>query len=131
MPIGEGTKFLKDSFMSSKDVIEKFPQLIPVEKDKSSTAELYKIQGGNGKIGFINPLSCKFCADCNRIRLTSEGGIKPCLHSEKEYNIRQYVNNEVLLTKVLKDIIYNKPSEHNLEEEKLSKSKKMMFQIGG
>ena len=131
MPIGEGVKFFKDSFMSSKEVIKKYPQLIPVEREEFSTAELYKVQDGVGKIGFINPLSCKFCSECNRIRLTSEGGIKPCLHSEQEYNIKKYVNNEALLIKELENIMYNKPLEHHLGKEKLSSSKKMMFQIGG
>lgn len=131
MPIGEGAKYFKDSFISSEEIIGRYPQLIPVNTEKSSTAELYKVSGAKGRVGFINPLSCKFCEACNRIRLTSEGGIKPCLHSEKEFNIRQYVDNEVLLTSALKDIIYNKPSEHHLEVDKLSKSKKMMFQIGG
>ncbi|MCM1992548.1 GTP 3',8-cyclase MoaA [Oceanirhabdus seepicola] len=131
MPIGEGVKFFNDSFMSSKEVIKRYPQLIPVEREEFSTAELYKLQGGIGKVGFINPLSCKFCSECNRIRLTSEGGIKPCLHSEQEYNIKKYVNNEALLIKELENIMYNKPLEHHLGEGKLSGSKKMMFQIGG
>lgn len=131
MPIGEGAKYFKDSFISSDEIKGRFPQLIPVKTEKSSTAELYKLERAKGRVGFINPLSCKFCEECNRIRLTSEGSIKPCLHSEKEFNIRQYVDNEVLLTSALKDIIYNKPAEHHLEVDKLSKSKKMMFQIGG
>lgn len=131
MPIGEGVKFFNDSFMSSKEIINRYPQLKSVEKEEFSTAELYKLKDGKGRIGFINPLSCKFCVECNRIRLTSEGGIKPCLHSEKEYNIKKYINNEALLTKELENIIYNKPLEHHLGEDKLSRSKKMMFQIGG
>jgi GTP 3',8-cyclase len=131
MPIGEGAKLFKDHFISSKEVIERHPELIPLEKEKNATAELYKVSGAYGKIGFINPLSCKFCGDCNRIRLTSEGGIKPCLHSEEEFNIKPYIFDEALLVKKLENIIYNKPSEHNLELQKESKSKKMMFQIGG
>ena len=131
MPIGEGTKIFKECFMSSKEVIDRYPQLIPIKSDETSTAELYKLSKGKGKIGFINPMSCKFCENCNRIRLTSQGFIKPCLHSEKEFNIRQYVDNEILLIKELENVIYNKPTEHKLEEDKQSKSKKMMFQIGG
>ncbi len=131
MPIGEGVKYFDDYFMSSKEIIKRYPELIPVEKEEFSTAELYKLQDGKGKIGFINPLSCKFCVECNRIRLTSDGGIKPCLHSEKEYNIKKFINNEALLIKELENIIYNKPLAHHLVEDKLSKSKKMMFQIGG
>ncbi|MEG0773951.1 GTP 3',8-cyclase MoaA [Clostridium sp.] len=131
MPIGEGAKLFKDNFISSKEIIERHPELISLEKEKNATAELYKVLGAQGKIGFINPLSCKFCGDCNRIRLTSEGGIKPCLHSEEEFSIKPYVNDETLLVNKLESIIYNKPLEHNLESEKESKSKKMMFQIGG
>jgi len=131
MPIGEGVKFFKDSFMSSKEIIKRHPRLIPVEREEFSTAELYKLKDGKGRMGFINPLSCKFCVECNRIRLTSDGGIKPCLHSEQEYNIKKHINNEALLIKELENIMYNKPLEHHLGEDKLSRSKKMMFQIGG
>ncbi|WBW99506.1 GTP 3',8-cyclase MoaA [Oceanirhabdus sp. W0125-5] len=131
MPIGEGVKFFNDSFISSKEIINRYPQLIPVEREEFGTAELFKLKDGKGRIGFINPLSCKFCVECNRIRLTSEGGIKPCLHSAEEYNIKKYLNNEAIMTKELENIIYNKPLEHHLGEDKLSGSKKMMFQIGG
>lgn len=131
MPIGEGEKLYKDGFMSSEEVLNKFPELIPLESDKRSTASMYKLVDSKGKIGFISPLSCKFCSNCNRIRLTSMGTIKPCLHSAKEINIREYLDNEVLLTSVLKDIIYNKPSQHHLECDNKSHSLKMMYQIGG
>ena len=131
MPIGQGEKLYKKGFMSSDEVIDRFPKLIHLQSNKNSTASLYKMENSKGKIGFISPLSCKFCANCNRIRLTSVGTIKPCLHSSNELNIREYVNNEALLTDMLKDIIYNKPSQHNLECDKKSNSNKMMYQIGG
>jgi cyclic pyranopterin phosphate synthase len=50
---------------------------------------VYKIKGGKGKIGFISPLSTHICRECNRIRLTSEGMIKPCLFSDIEYNLKE------------------------------------------
>lgn len=131
MPIGEGVKYYENSFMSAKEVIESHPELIPMDRPKSGTAELFKIKDAKGIVGFINPLSCKFCSDCNRIRLTAQGGIKPCLHSSEEINIKKYLDNEVLLHSALKDIIYNKPSEHHMEEDGHSESQKMMYQIGG
>ncbi|NMM62016.1 GTP 3',8-cyclase MoaA [Clostridium sp. P21] len=131
MPIGEGEKLYKTSFMSSSEVLDKFPELIPLESSKSSTASMYKLNGAKGKVGFITPLSCKFCSDCNRIRLTSMGTIKPCLHSAKEIDLKESLNDEVLLESVLKDVIYNKPSQHNLEYDSKSQSLKMMYQIGG
>ncbi len=131
MPIGEGERLYKNGFISSEQVLSEFTELIPSQSNKSSTASMYKLENSKGKIGFITPLSCKFCNNCNRIRLTSMGTIKPCLHSAKEINIKEYINSEVLITSILKQAIYNKPAQHNLESDNKSQSLKMMYQIGG
>ncbi|MDU6878418.1 GTP 3',8-cyclase MoaA [Clostridium tepidum] len=131
MPIGEGRKLYKDSYMSSEEIISKNRDFIPVETDKSSTALLYKFKESKENIGFISPMSCKFCSGCNRVRLTSEGTLKPCLHSEKEVNLRDYIENEQAILSKMNEVIYNKPLEHHMIEEKESNSKKMMYQIGG
>ncbi|MBZ9686478.1 GTP 3',8-cyclase MoaA [Clostridium estertheticum] len=131
MPIGEGVKMYEENKLSFMEILKLHPELIQIETKKSSTAELYKLPGARGKIGFISPVSCKFCADCNKIRLTSTGTIKPCLHSEEEINLRKYLNNEELLTTTLKSAIFNKPLEHHLIEESVSRSVKVMSQIGG
>lgn len=131
MPIGESIKLYEESKVSFKEILERHPELIPIEGKRGTTAQLYKVQGSKGKIGFISPISCKFCADCNKIRLTSIGTIKPCLHSKEEINIREYLDSEELLTTKLKSAIFNKPLEHHLQEENASRSDKMMYQIGG
>ncbi|MBX4267678.1 GTP 3',8-cyclase MoaA [Clostridium estertheticum] len=131
MPIGEGIKIYDKSKISFMEILKNHPELTQIENEKSSTAQMYKIKGAKGKIGFISPVSCKFCADCNKIRLTSTGTIKPCLHSKEEINLKQYLNNEEMLTNALKQAIFDKPLEHHLEEEKISRSEKMMYQIGG
>jgi len=130
MPIGEGLKFFEKSSMKIDEIINNHKELIHI-KDKSNVASVYKIDGAKGTVGFISPISCKFCSDCNKIRLTSTGTIKPCLHSEEEINLRPYVNDEEMLRSVIKDAIYNKPDEHHLETDKKSKTHKMMYQIGG
>lgn len=131
MPIGEGVKMYEKNKLSFMEILAEHPELIKIETEKSSTAELYKLQGAKGKIGFISPVSCKFCGDCNKIRLTSTGTIKPCLHSEEEINLRRYLNDEEVLTAALKSAIFNKPLEHHLKEESVSRSIKVMSQIGG
>ncbi|MCY6369198.1 GTP 3',8-cyclase MoaA [Clostridium ganghwense] len=131
MPIGEGVKFYKKSAMTSDEVLERFPNLIPIKSLETSTAELYRLKDAKGKVGFISPLSCKFCRDCNKIRITSEGMIKPCLHSQEEVDIKEYIDNEVLLISKLKKAILSKPQEHKIEVNKRSETKRMMFQIGG
>ena len=131
MPIGEGIKMYEKGKLGFMEVLEQHPELTQIETEKSSTAQLYKLAGAKGRIGFINPVSCKFCSDCNKIRLTSTGTIKPCLHSKEEINLREYLHNEELLTTALKSAIFNKPLEHHLEEESASRSIRVMSQIGG
>ena len=131
MPIGEGTNYYDKGFMSSDEVINEYRELVPINNNISSTARLFKLPNSKGTVGFISPLSCKFCSNCNRIRLTSSGTIKPCLHSEREYDLNNYLDNEISLISELRNIIYNKPAEHNLEQDGKSKSTKKMFEIGG
>ena len=95
-------RLYEESKVSFTEILKQHPELIQIETEKSSTAQLYKLQGAKGKIGFISPISCKFCPDCNKIRLTSTGTIKPCLHSKEEINLREYLNNEELLTNEIK-----------------------------
>lgn len=131
MPIGEGEKLYADHFMSNDEVIEGQEGLIPLKNKDGSTAKLYRKKGYNGTVGFISPLSCKFCSSCNRIRLTAQGTIKPCLHSEGEISIKEFINDDLKLIKALKEAIYNKPAEHKLNEEGKSETHRSMYEIGG
>lgn len=130
MPIGEVLK-LKDKGTISGDVIlEKVKELKEVKReDPSSPAKYYKLEGGKGKVGIISPVTCKFCSDCNRIRLTSRGKIKLCLHSNEELDLKPYLEDYDKLKEFLKESIMAKPKEHHLEEgEYVSTS---MSKIGG
>lgn len=131
MPIGEGIKYYEKGFMNSEEAMDKIPGLMPIKSERSSTAAIYRLSNSAGTIGFISPLSSKFCSDCNRIRLTSDGRIKPCLHSETEINLMEYIRNEAQLELELKKAIYNKESRHNLAQDGKSLSKRAMYEIGG
>lgn len=126
MQIGETANWSRDKFVSNKIVLEKVPKL---EFDGvSGVAKIYKIKGQKGKIGLISPISCSFCSDCNRIRLTSDGKLKPCLHSKDEINLKGLSGEE--LEEVFKRGIFDKPEKHHLEEGK-SESARDMNKIGG
>lgn len=126
MQIGETANWSKDKFVSNKIVLEKVPKL---EFDGvSGVAKIYKIKGQKGRIGLISPISCSFCEDCNRIRLTSDGKLKPCLHSKDEINLKGLSGEE--LEEVFKRGIFDKPEKHHLEEGK-SESARDMNKIGG
>lgn len=130
MPIGEGLKYFDKHKMKIEEIIERYPNLIPI-KDDSRVASVYKIPNAKGSVGLISPVSCKFCQDCNRIRLTASGTIKPCLHSAEEIDLKPYLNDEQKLIETIKNAVYNKPDEHHLETEGKSDTERMMFQIGG
>lgn len=126
MQIGETANWSKDKFVSNKIVLEKVPKL---EFDGvSGVAKIYKIKRQKGRIGLISPISCSFCEDCNRIRLTSDGKLKPCLHSKDEINLKGLSGEE--LEEVFKKGIFEKPEKHHLEDGK-SESARDMNKIGG
>lgn len=126
MQIGETANWSKDKFVSNKIVLEKVPEL---EFDGvSGVAKIYKTKGQKGRIGLISPISCSFCEDCNRIRLTSDGKLKPCLHSKDEINLKGLSGEE--LEEVFKKGIFEKPEKHHLEDGK-SESARDMNKIGG
>ncbi len=87
MPMYDGGGLGEGAYIPCSVVTEKLPGLIPVEPD-GGVAKLYRLPDGKGNIGLISPVSAHFCGDCNRIRLTADGKIKPCLHSDAEYSVK-------------------------------------------
>ena len=130
MPIGVTAKDELNGYISNDIVLEKLPELIEVEReDISSPAVYYRLPKGKGKIGLINPVSCKFCKYCNRIRLTARGSLKLCLHSNKEINLKEALRSGQDIEKLIIDAIDKKPESHHLEDgEYISKK---MYEIGG
>lgn len=132
MPIGEASEWGKEKFISNEYIQNKFTNLIELETESSSPARYYKLPGAKGRVGFINPISNHFCGACNRIRLTSDGKLKPCLHSNNEIDILEAVKNSPeKIYDVLKSAILGKPEKHDLYSEDHEESNRSMFQIGG
>ena len=127
MPIGH-LNFDYDKYYISKDEILKSHHELSLHR-KDSIAEYYKVEGKKGLIGFINPISHKFCASCNRIRLTADGHLKPCLHNNNEIDIKNIDGN--LVSSKLIDAIKSKPISHTLDESIKNISNRPMNKIGG
>ena len=70
-------------------LIEKHHPLVELPREPHATARVYRFADGQGEIGFINPVSEPFCADCNRIRLTADGKLRTCLFSIRETDLRE------------------------------------------
>lgn len=117
MTLGNNRSWTEGKYLSNEIVLDKNKSLKAVPKmDRSSPAKYYKVPGYKGKIGLINPISCQFCDDCNRVRITSTGKLKLCLHSDKEYDLKKYLSSKVDLSAKVLHIIKNKPKEHKLNE---------------
>lgn len=126
MQIGETANWSKDKFLSNMVVLEKMPELVPLNID--GVAKTYKVPGWAGSVGLISPVSSCFCEDCNRIRLTSDGKMKPCLHSYDEVSLKGLHGRE--LEDTVEAAIFNKPERHHLDERS-SESARNMNRIGG
>nr|WP_303213312.1 GTP 3',8-cyclase MoaA [uncultured Romboutsia sp.] len=131
MPLGEGEYFYENGYFNISNFINDIDELYKIEDEKGSTARLYQAKYAKGRIGIITPISCQFCNTCNRIRITSDGKIKLCLHSNEETDIRHYLNKPMIFKEVLKEIILKKPDKHNLLENNTSDTNRQMYEIGG
>lgn len=127
MPIGATKYWEKSKFVGADIVLQKCPELSRVSFD--GVSELYEVEGYKGKIGLIRPVSNKFCSLCNKIRITSDGKIKTCLHSDDEFNLSGLSDKE--LKEVILEAITNKPYSHNISSVCFSSTKRFMNQIGG
>ncbi len=94
-------------------------------------ASRFKIGNAAGTIGFISGRSSIFCHNCNRIRLTSDGMIKPCLYSSKNYNIKKIIRADVSDVKVISLLKQILKEKNNYTKLSSSVSEFNMYKIGG
>jgi len=129
MPIQDHDEFGESAYVPYARVLEKLPEAIPVPKD-GGVAKLYRLPGAQGNIGLISPISAHFCGECNRLRLTADGKLKPCLHSADEYSIKGL--DKAAMKAVFEQAIWNKPAWHgDLDAVNRSKAGRNMNEIGG
>ena len=130
MPIGNTGDFPKHAYLPDSTVLERLPQLVPVPSEKHTVARLYRLPGAKGEVGLISPLSNHFCAECNRLRLTADGCLKPCLHSAEELSVRG-LHGEQLKQAIL-TAVSHKPQMHvALSATERSEARRSMYRIGG
>lgn len=129
MPMYNSGDFDETAFLPCEKVLEVLPELVAVEPD-GGVAQLYQLPGAMGRVGLIRPVNAHFCGSCNRIRLTADGKIKPCLHSAEEYSIKGL--DFIEMRSVMERAIQRKPEWHGeMSFKKRSHAGRNMNQIGG
>lgn len=133
-PWGAGFPQPQDAFMAIQEIFEQLKPLGLVTQDDAigfGPAIEYQVPGGRGKIGFISPLSeHQFCQRCNRLRLTADGFLRPCLMSNLEIPVLAALRSGQDVLPVIQSAVLVKPEGHKLATESAPDGRRMI-QIGG
>ena len=141
MPIGGRQRDWKHNYMSLEE--RRTASAIGIQAEaigkpaNGGPAEYYRLPGAKGTFGLIHPVSDHFCETCNRLRLTADGCLKPCLYWSDEFNIRTYIGDEDKLAEAMLRSLDHKPISHEMANELYGQmlshtpTKRTMSQIGG
>ena len=130
MPLGETDQ--ASLRVTGAELLQKHPELMPVDPAyPGQPARDYQMPGYVGRVGLIDPMSHRFCADCNRVRVMSDGMIRPCLGSNEEFSLKEALEqtDDNALHAVIARAIVLKPETHCFDEG--FSAEKTMRHIGG
>lgn len=141
MPLGENELWAEDGFISMQEVRERIEAelgcLEQVGRSEpvvgNGPARYWRLPESAGTIGFISPISDHFCAGCNRLRLTADGRLRPCLLSDEEIDLRGPLRQGITddqLRELVTSAVVHKPARHRLSEGE-HPVQRQMAQIGG
>jgi cyclic pyranopterin phosphate synthase len=137
MPFGRGARWSEDKCVGIDEMLQRVEAVAPLEPvklRKHGPARYYRFIGAPGVIGFISAVTHHFCGECNRLRLTSDGKLRPCLYSESEIDLRGPLRNGASpeeIKRLLKLAVEVKPEGHRLTEKAAPLPDKPMSKIGG
>ncbi|MBW2121433.1 MAG: GTP 3',8-cyclase MoaA, partial [Deltaproteobacteria bacterium] len=121
MPSGQGEPWTPEDVLTVDQIREKIETIMPLKEEHSENnngpALTYSWNGAKGRIGFISPISRHFCQWCNRLRLTSDGKLRPCLFSDREFDLRSHLRDgcdDGKLAQLLGTALKNKPRGHTI-----------------
>ncbi|MGI8633054.1 MAG: GTP 3',8-cyclase MoaA [Solirubrobacterales bacterium] len=137
MPLDADAAWEPDDVLTGEEIRAAIHAEYPLEstpRDPHATARVYRFADGEGEIGFINPVSQPFCADCNRIRLTAEGRLRTCLFSLHETDLRGPLRagaTDAELEQLIRDAVWQKELKHRVGEPGFRQPARSMSRIGG
>ena len=142
MPVSEVNASQPEAFLSTNEIFDRICKHFKLEpltgkRNKSDgPAKIYRVNGGLGEIGFINPVSDHFCSTCNRLRLTADGKLRACLLNDVEIDLREALSRHCgddELAGLIREAILLKPQRHDLDctDRHLKKCHRDMSDIGG
>lgn len=136
MPIGE--YFARERLVSSEEILARLSALGDLHPIDSLTgcgpARAYAWAGARGSIGIIGAVTQAFCAQCNRLRLTATGQLRPCLDQESSVDLlpalRPVVDQE-RLARLIQEAVAGKPKQHTMAQREVGSPRFCMAGVGG
>ena len=129
MPMTDSELFGANAYLPCDAVLKALPALRE-QPEEGGVARLYRLPNARGSVGLISPVSAHFCASCNRLRLTADGCLKPCLHAPDGCCIKGL--SEAEMVQRMREVIAAKPACHpTLSAESRSQAGRAMNRIGG
>jgi len=137
MPLDADHAWTQDQVLTGAEIRDAIDAVYPLEpepREPHATARVYRFKDGNGRIGFINPVSEPFCGDCNRVRLTADGRLRTCLFSLNETDLRGSMRegaDDGELERIIRDAVWRKELKHHVGEPGFIQPARSMSAIGG
>lgn len=126
MPTASNLELSRENFVSCQealDTVGRIGELEPVEGPTGNgPASYYRFPGAPGTVGVITPMSHSFCEQCNRLRLTADGLLRPCLFGDLQTNLRDPLRAGDALEPLISETLRVKPERHELEQGSISGS---------
>ncbi len=137
MPLDADRAWTPEQVLTGAEIRDAIAAVHPLEaepREPNSTARVYRFADGQGRIGFINPVSEPFCADCNRVRLTADGRLRTCLFSLNETDLRGPMRSGAAdddLQEIIRAAVWRKELKHHVGEPGFIQPARSMSAIGG
>jgi cyclic pyranopterin phosphate synthase len=137
MPLDADHAWTEDQVLTGEEIRAAIHAVYPLEpqpREPHATARVYNFADGHGKVGFINPVSEPFCADCDRVRLTADGRLRTCLFSLNETDLRGPMRDgadDEQLEQIIRDAVWLKELKHHVGEAGFIQPARTMSAIGG
>jgi cyclic pyranopterin phosphate synthase len=137
MPLDGDRAWRPEDVLSGAEVramVESAHPLRELPREPHATARVFAFADGKGAIGFINPVTEPFCADCNRLRLTADGKLRTCLFSRHETDLREPLRagaDEEELERIVREAVWRKELKHRIDEPGFRPPARTMSAIGG
>ncbi len=118
MPTGSNLEMSRDEFVSTDEALRRVRSVAELEPAEGPTgngpATYYRFPGAPGTIGVITPMSHNFCDRCNRMRLTADGQLRPCLFGDLQTDLRGPLRRGEPLEPLVRETLRIKPERHHL-----------------